>query len=384
MSSDRLQNIEQIILNSITEGVITIDCSGKIQSANPSAERILGMGSSLFVNHHYGTILDDLRNLGLKKIMDRLIQDGIQTSHSEIDYYRTDGQKINLAISTSALNIDVCFDGLETFVIVFRDITAFKALDKVRNKALNHISHEMATPISVIRASVNSLNLIDDLSERQQRYLERINRNLDRLLKIEAMVEQILYPIHFLPVQFNVNDVLKKILDKIKQESAHRKIEFRFPEADFLFDKSDPSTFETTLVTLMKNAVENTPDGGFVEIQVNGNRDFLAIAVLDRGVGITLENQNFIFDGFHHNQETEDYATKKPYDFNAGGKGLELLRLKVISETHGFDLSFESSRCAFIPLPTDQCPGNIEICPHIKTRDECFASGGSTFYVKFR
>ena len=70
MSSDRLENIEQIILNSITEGVITIDCSGKIQSANPSAERILGMESSVFVDHHYGNILDDLRNLGLKKIMD--------------------------------------------------------------------------------------------------------------------------------------------------------------------------------------------------------------------------------------------------------------------------------------------------------------------------
>ncbi len=383
MSASKTENIEQIILKSINEGVITIDCAGFTRSANPSAERILGMDSTKFVSKHFEYLLGPHENVAMRMILTRLIEQGLQTSHAETVYKRLDDQSISLAISTSALDIHECSADMETFVVVMRDISAFKALEKVRKKAVNHLAHELATPISVIQASVGILKQQENVPEKFKRYLARIERNLERLLGIENIVEQILYPVHRLTERFNLKDVLELTIKRIKEDAGSRKIDLRFPQTDFICDRTDPVTFETIVTTLVKNAIENTPDSGLVEVKLTYEGSNPILAVVDRGVGITIEDQNFIFEGFHHTQDTDDYATRRPYDFNAGGKGLELLRLKALSESGGFDLSFESSRCIHIPSSHDICPGTIEKCPHIKLPDECLTSGGSTFYVKF-
>ncbi|MDI7261898.1 MAG: histidine kinase, partial [Thermodesulfobacteriota bacterium] len=98
---------------------------------------------------------------------------------------------------------------------------------------------------------------------------------------------------------------------------------------------------------------------------------------------ITEENQKFIFDGLFHTQETDLYSSKRPYDFNAGGKGLDLLRIKVYGKRFGFDLSVGSRRCLYLPTDRDLCPGTISACPHCRGVEDCSASGGSTFCVSF-
>ena len=383
MSSTKPENIEEIILKSINEGVITIDCSGVVSSSNPSVERILGIEAKRFIAQHYEALLGEGENPGFRAILSRLIEQGHQTSHSEIIYSRPDGQTVNIAVSTSALDMNACFDNMETFVVVIRDITAFKALEKVRKKAVNHLAHELATPISVIQASITGIKQAENLSEKSKRHLGRVERNLERLINIENIVEQILYPVHAFPARFKLGEVFGRIFSRIRNDSDHRQIELIFPQTDSVFDRTDPGTLEIIIDTLVKNAIENTPDGGLVEVQLTDEETCPVLSVSDTGIGISLENQNFIFEGFHHTQETDDYATRKPYDFNAGGKGLELLRLKAIAETQGFDLSFTSSRCIHIPMPYDLCPGNIELCKYVRSREECFSSGGSTFYVKF-
>ena len=383
MSASKTENIEQIILKSINEGVITIDCAGFTRSANPSAERILGMDSTKFVARHFEYLLGPHENVAMRMILTRLIEQGLQTSHSEIPYERRDGQSISLAISTSALDITECSTDLETFVIVMRDVSAFKALEKVRKKAVNHLAHELATPISVIQASVGILKQQENLPEKFGRYLARIERNLERLLDIETIVEQILYPVHNPRVRFNLRDSLELTIKKIRENSRSRSVDLQFPSTDFFCDRTDPFTFETIVTTLVKNAIENTPDSGLIEIKLMYEKSDPVLEVKDHGIGITIEDQNFIFEGFHHTQETKDYATRRPYDFNAGGKGLELVRLKSMAESCGFDLSFESSRCIHIPYSENICPGDAGKCPHIKLPDECLSSGGSTFHVRF-
>ena len=73
--------------------------------------------------------------------------------------------------------------------------------------------------------------------------------------------------------------------------------------------------------------------------------------------------------------ERTHYSTKTPYVFNAGGSGADLLRAKVFSERYGFTIGFESTRCAFIPEDTDDCPGRVSRCPFIRDISECRASG---------
>ena len=126
---------------------------------------------------------------------------------------------------------------------------------------------------------------------------------------------------------------------------------------------------------ILKNAVENTPDEGKIEVTARLDGNHLAVHFRDFGTGITPENQKLIFAGFFHTQDTDHYSTKTPYAFNAGGSGADLLRAKVFSERYGFAIDFESTRCAYIPEDTDECPGRISRCGSISNTSECRASG---------
>jgi hypothetical protein len=93
------------------------------------------------------------------------------------------------------------------------------------------------------------------------------------------------------------------------------------------------------------------------------------------------ENKGYVFDGLFPIQEVEQYSSKRPYDFNAGGKGLELMLMKTYGERFGFHLGMESWRCVHMPSGSDQCPGRISECPHCRVTEDCLASGGSAFWV---
>jgi hypothetical protein len=77
------------------------------------------------------------------------------------------------------------------------------------------------------------------------------------------------------------------------------------------------------------------------------------------------------------------YASKNPYDFNAGGKGFDLLRMKIFSERYRFSIQLISGRCRHIPENADLCPGDIEKCRHCQKTEDCFTSGGTTVRIQF-
>jgi len=134
---------------------------------------------------------------------------------------------------------------------------------------------------------------------------------------------------------------------------------------------------------LMKNAIENTPDEGKIVVFTKKSKGHVELVVKDYGVGITEENQRLIFGGFFTTQDTMVYATKNPFDFDAGGKGADLLRMKIFSERYLFKIDMASSRCTFLPNEYDICPGKISKCSFCTTRDDCYNSGGTTFSLRF-
>ena len=77
--------------------------------------------------------------------------------------------------------------------------------------------------------------------------------------------------------------------------------------------------------------------------------------------------------------ETDLYSTKKPFDFGAGGKGLDLLRIKMFGKTYNFKIECSSVRCKYIPREIDACPGSIAKCLHVDSKKQCSQSGGSVF-----
>lgn len=379
------QTLDQVIVRSLQEGVLTIECNGVISGANPAALRILNLTCEEIVGHTIGRVgLDTVPNREFLEVFQSLVTNGIVTPHRELEFTAHDGRKIQLSISSAALDVTECVPGMESYVVLFRDITAFKNLETAKRKAADHLSHELKTPLAIVKASLERLLEFSESNPKASNLIKRTERNLDRLLSIQDSVEQIFSPPKPHPEQLLVQNYTNKIIAEILQRAQHRdivpKIEFQYTGSIFF----DPGMLKQILTTLIKNAFENTPDQGLVKVifcEPSSGR--FEISVHDYGVGITLKDSKFIFEGFHHTQDTNEYSTKKPYDFNAGGKGLELFQLKSLLEFHGFEFVFQSKRCLYIPESTDHCPGKIDICPHIKNPQECLDSGYSVFKVMF-
>jgi signal transduction histidine kinase len=102
------------------------------------------------------------------------------------------------------------------------------------------------------------------------------------------------------------------------------------------------SALGKTFVGLVRNAIEATEDGGCVWVELEDSHGKVYLRVRDRGLGISEAFKKELFHGFVHTGETDDYSSRTPYDFMAGGKGLDLLRTKLFAERYGFELQVES------------------------------------------
>jgi hypothetical protein len=125
------------------------------------------------------------------------------------------------------------------------------------------------------------------------------------------------------------------------------------------------------------------PGQGKIEVSAKRSDDSVEFAVKDYGVGILPEHQERIFEGFFPTQDTYLYRSGKPYHFNAGGRGADLLRMKIFSERFNFKIGMSSQRCRFIPSAEDGCPGRISECGFCKGVEDCYESGGTRFEVVF-
>jgi light-regulated signal transduction histidine kinase (bacteriophytochrome) len=172
-------------------------------------------------------------------------------------------------------------------------------------------------------------------------------------------------------------------LENLKPFFGHREIEVitRLNASPAIFIPLD--AMRKIFDGLLRNAIENTPDEGRVEIVVKKKGEGTLLQILDFGVGITPENQIRIFEGFFTTRKTIDYSSKKPFDFNAGGKGADLLRMKIFSERYHFQIELKSSRCSALPQDSDVCPGRISACPTCNSAEGCHQAAATTISLYF-
>jgi PAS domain S-box-containing protein len=422
------ENISSAIIESMSDGLIVLNFHGHITRMNPAASKLLDIKMEETEDRTYAELfLDEPEN----DAFNDLLLDGIQNSETrlyrEVPFIRKDGHRLDLAVTTSFLRAEIPEAEKVGIVVVFKDITESKALDRARRRVIDHLSHELRTPLSII---LTSLKRLASQTKTSEKALERIRRNLKRLQDVQMEVEDIVKhrefkekheisvwlqqtldfielleeentphkeALHYFRSQFedffrtnksHIQDVkiakhIDRVMDSARQFSAHRAVSLLTKMDIDPLILIDPDVLEKALMSLLKNAIENTPDGGEVLISLLGQPGHVELEIKDSGVGITEESQKQIFGGFYHSKETDLYSTKKPFDFGAGGKGLDLLRLKIFSDTYHFQVECRSTRCRYIPRENDLCPGVIANCPHVQNREQCAQSGGTAFKLLF-
>ena len=201
--------------------------------------------------------------------------------------------------------------------------------------------------------------------------------------RVRNRIEELFSPKESVPENIPLDKFVLEKIEEMRPGFSHRDVDLkcRTEPSKTVFLPPDP--LGKIVRGIIKNAVENTPDGGKIEVGVKNNGNGVSFMVLDYGVGIRPDHQRRIFEGFFPTQETNDYASKHPFDFNAGGKGADLLRMKIFSERFRFKIEMTSTRCPHISGAGDCCPGLVSLCAPCAGRSDCYRSGGTVFEVFF-
>lgn len=307
-------------------------------------------------------------------------------------------------------------------------------LNQAKSRVIHHLSHELKTPLSIIGGSLGLLKkkiaVNQELEQNCQTVLTRAQRNLKRLLELQYEIGDIIQykdprcqnllstlldvcadelevmvtenlgekdivnrmrkkidalfgPRISVPEEIRLDNFVTEKMESLRPKCDHgmRRIMTHIEPTETVW--IPPYVLDKIVEGLVRNAIENSPEGSRIDLAVCTGDSGPILEVRDNGMGITEDNQDIIFKTFFSPDDPMKYASGKPYEFNAGGKGFDLFRMKVFSERYHFKIQLVSKRCCFILNDTDECPGNINECLHCLDSKEYQKDRGTTVTVEF-
>jgi PAS domain S-box-containing protein len=366
----RQKELLQLVLESITDGVVVADSKGKFLVFNAAAERVVGVGATDTApdqwSDRYGSYLPDgvtpypPNELPLVRAMRGEIID------AEEVFIRNAKVPDGRLLSITGGPLRGADGALQGGVVVFHDITlqkhAQEALvqakeeavraSKFKDRFLSTMSHELRTPLNAVLGFSDLLadKRCGELNERQQRYVSHINtggRHLLKLIgdildlsKIEAgRMELSCEDLSMANVFGEVASALRPLAEKKKQTLSS--------DADrSLAVHADATRFKQVLMNLVGNAIKFTPEGGCIEITAQQADREVQVRVRDNGPGIPQEEQKRIFDAFYRLRKSGE---------GVEGTGLGLAITESLVKLQGGSLGLESEpgrgSCFYFSLP---------------------------------
>ncbi|MBI4546942.1 MAG: HAMP domain-containing histidine kinase [Ignavibacteriae bacterium] len=229
--------------------------------------------------------------------------------------------------------------------------TKLKQLDEMRMQMMSEISHEMRTPLQVIKAGCYSISHSKDgppLTQRQKDALgmmhqatNRINAFVNSFLDV-AKMEAGLMKFNFEPT--NLIELLNPLVQEAQLIAQTRQIHLDLKADEIPIIQLDRERMTQVVSNLLSNALKYTPDNGTIKVRIakmldcngvsNNNRGCVKIDVEDSGVGIPETDLNKLFKKF--------YQAKNVPLVNEKGSGLGLALVKHVAEAHGGQVSVKS------------------------------------------
>lgn len=359
--------IENLVENA-ADLIITTDLDDRILTWNRGAAVLFGYGKDEVIGKHLSILLPPERFHELEEMRAKVeISGGLRDI--EVRSKRKDGVMIYLSLSVSPIR-DV--EGkIVGFLRIAKDITEkkryerrLKDLDKMKSDFVSNVSHELKTPLTSIKGSVDNMldGLTGALNEKQIRYLARIKSNTDRLSRlINDLLDLSRIEAGRVEVRrasLPLTALAEEVAEHLKQLAAEKLIRIEVPPPDPQMTVwADRDKVTQVLMNLIGNAVKFTPQDGkvIVAIEKNGN-DYIQISIADNGPGIRPEEADKIFSKFY---QVANVDKQKPQ-----GSGLGLAISKALVEMHGGKIWVESKlgrgSTFYFTLPAQQ-PFKLEL-----------------------
>ena len=339
-------NIEQIIseknkgaaiLSSIEDGLVVFDTKLKVTGINPSARRTLGLEFAESQTLQCADILPDPHVCDLiRKTVETGKQPTVPDEHRIVTLSEGERYRHYLFSVTAIRGRDRNLSGI---VLLLKDVTRLKEVERIKSEFVMAASHELRTPLTSLAMSVDLLlehvpkglaekdrDLLQAAHEEVHRMKALVNDLLD-LSKIEAgKIELEFESVHVRTLFDHVQTVFKSQMD-IKEVSFTSEL-----TGDLSRIRVDVNKITWVLTNLVSNALRYVRKGGHIQLMAHRIGPNVHLSVRDDGPGIPPEYQSKIFEKFVQMNGRD-----------AGGTGLGLAICKEIVRAHGGAIWVESS-----------------------------------------
>lgn len=326
------QNRLEVVIESMTEGVIVVDESGQIKIANRAAKVLLALPPESCLLE----VKTSIEGLGLKGLV---IGTDVQAKKKAGEFMAKAAEGKILQVKWSAM-ISQSNNFLGN-VIIIRDVTAAIELDRAKTEFIAGISHELRTPLTTIQNAISNISagVTGRISKKTREYLHTIDGDCQRLnMLINDLLDAAKLEVGRMPVSrrvTNLVNLVSKVVGANMDWAAEKDLRLGCDVCGHISPVYvDPQRIYQVLTNLINNAMKYTERGGKITLRLYDNSDEVTTVVEDNGIGIPAEKQSYIFNKF--------YQISRPSGPGYNGSGLGLSLSKEIVEIHGGKMWVES------------------------------------------
>lgn len=334
----------QAILNHSADGIMILEPDRTILKCNPAFERLSGwcVADALGRSHDEVLTLEHVESATLRQAMD----DGwpftdaeFNTLYVEGDLALQDGSRVSLGITYAPMFAD---GKLANIVANMRDITHFRQSQEMQNVFISGISHELKTPVAIIKGYAATLRRDDVAWDQRIRddALTVIEEEADRLTdliqnlltasKLQVQRELMLD----LSQDIALNELAARAVERFETQTTQHKFVIDFPPP-FPLVEADAARLRQVFDNLIGNAIKYSPQGGVIRVSGQHDRHKVTVAVQDEGVGLSERDRERVFERFFRVDSKLSRRTQ--------GTGLGLYLAKAIVEAHHGAIGVESA-----------------------------------------
>lgn len=339
--AEEKQRMESLLEHS-ADGIMTIDAERRVTGFNAALERLSGQKRSAVLGRFCGDVFRSYQHNGIKVCETacpflKLAEHGGSSDRIDSVILTRDNQPVDVAVSYGVVRDE---NGEPVGGIAnFRDISRLREAEELRSTFLSVISHELQTPIAVIKGYASTLGRDDarwtadtlrsglGVIEEESDKLSKLVNNLLAASRLESGA------VHLEKTPLEIPDLAGRLVRRMQARDTGHRFELRFsPNFPTVWAAED--RVEEVLRNLLDNAIKYAPRGSRITLSGRTAEGKALVTVADEGPGIPLREQQSIFERFH--RVDEGLTRRSP------GAGLGLFICRAIVRAHGGDIWVDS------------------------------------------
>jgi signal transduction histidine kinase len=332
---------ERLILDSLGSGLVVLDAQGRVAMLNHMMGEMLHVSPADWIGRPAVELAELMGRFALPAASPRF--DWPEDPGSRDIEWR-DGEMLRffredcapLAPETAATGASASSWGR---VLAYHDVSHEKAVDRMKSEFISVASHELRTPMTSIKGSVDLIlsGFAGDMSPEMQELLEIAQKSCDRLVRLVndildlSKIEAGQLKLNL--VRLDLTEVAVRSICSVKPLADKTEVRLRVDRPSPLPSvEADPDRIEQVITNLLSNAVKFSPPKGEVVVELSSDAYWVRCSVCDQGVGIAEKDLPRIFGKFQ--QLTEGRRR--------GGTGLGLAITRGLIDEHRGSIWVES------------------------------------------